>query len=226
MPIPTKSKRRFFDEFYVYRKSFDVYGRAIETIRYSEISEGDNLRRFAYDWRQSNIKSAQDFSNWLCSIRQTISGRPVVFMAHSMGGLVLKYWLEHFYDSGGCGGDNGNFSKWIKVKKIIFLGTPHYGAPKAITAFADKYYLMVDPDTLAGKLFGDIEASTLSRDINQYGATFPSAYELLPIVNTTTCFNKPEWPQSIEIRQTDGTVHTRIDLFHRTLGSFLNGRNN
>ena len=207
-----KVKVNVLNEFYVYRKSFDVYGEAIQTIKYLDIT-GDNIRLFAYDWRQSNVKSAQDFSQWLCANKSAIGDRPVVFMAHSMGGLILKYWLKHTFDVDGCGGEDGKFAKWVHVKKIIFLGTPHYGAPKAITAFADQYYLMVDPDTLAGKLFGDLDANTLSSGINKYGATFPSAYELLSIVNTSTCFNNADWPHPIEVRQPDGSVHSHIDLF-------------
>jgi pimeloyl-ACP methyl ester carboxylesterase len=202
------------DEYYAFGKGVDVYGQAINTIKYLDLSSGDNVRLFAYDWRQSNVKSARRFSEWLGEKRSTIEGRPVVFMAHSMGGLVLKYWLKNGYRSEGCTSENRKFTEWIKIKKIIFLGTPHYGAPKAIAAFGDQYYLMVDPDTLVGKLFAGVDARTLSRSINLFGATFPSSYELLPIINTSDCFKDSDWPYPIEIRQPDNTSHTNIDLFN------------
>src|SRR5262249_15317647 len=106
------------------------------------------------------------------------------------------------------------FSKWIKIKKIIFVGTPNYGAPKAITAFAGRYYLMVGPDSLKGRFFGGIDANTLSRSINLFGATFPSAYEMLPVLNTTDFFQDPQWQHPLEIRQLDGSTHTNVDLFN------------
>jgi hypothetical protein len=199
------------DEYYALKRAVDVYGQAIQTIKYMDVSNGDNVRLFAYDWRQSNVKSAERFSEWLCDNRPTIQGRPIVFMAHSMGGLVLKYWLKSGYSSATCAGQK--FSDWIRIKKVIFLGTPHYGAPKAITAFGDRYYMMVDPDSLAGKLFAGIDANTLSKAINLFGATFPSSYELLPIINTTDCFKDRDWPSPIEILQPDNTRHTDIDLF-------------
>ena len=207
-------KAEVLDEYYALGRAFDIYGKAIDTIRYLDLSSGDNVRLFPYDWRQSNVKSAQDFSGWLCSIRSTLKGRPIVFIAHSMGGLILKYWLKNSYDTKGCADAEGSFSKWIRIKKLIFLGTPHYGAPKAVTAFADQYYLLVDPETGIQNLFASLDATLLSKDLNKFGATFPSAYELLPIVNTTDCFKDPALPHPLEVRQPNGSVHSEVDLFN------------
>jgi hypothetical protein len=108
------------------------------------------------------------------------------------------------------------------IKKVLFLGTPHYGAPKAVMAFADQYSLLIDSaDTTISRLLGGLDAATVSKSVNAYGATFPSAYELLPVVNTNTCFKEPAWPSPIAVKQSDGTVHTDIDLFNEGMWGVL-----
>lgn len=205
-------KAEVLEEYYAYKKPFDIYGAAIHTIRHIDLGSGDNVRLFAYDWRQPNARSAADLSKWICEVRDTIGRRPIVFMAHSMGGLVLKHWLKNLYDKTGCG-DSGSFAGWLSVRKVIFLGTPHYGAPKAINAFADQHYTLVDPRTKAGTLFGWLDANILSKSVNVYGATFPSAYELLPIVNVSKCLADARWKYPVEVRLPTGAVNRKVNLF-------------
>jgi hypothetical protein len=216
-----KVKAEVMDEYFAANTSFDVYGKAVKAIRYMDFTMGDNVRLFAYDWRQSNGRSARDFAAWLCKNRDEFKSRPLVLLAHSMGGLVLKSWLKNVYESEGCSSEE-KFSDWVKIKKILFLGTPHYGAPKAVMAFADQYSLLIDAaDTTISRLLGGLDAATVSKSVNAYGATFPSAYELLPVVNTSTCFKEPGWPSPISVKQSDGTIHTDIDLFNEGMWTVL-----
>lgn len=207
-----KIKAEVMDEYFVPGTSFDIYGSAVRTLQYLDLSSGNNVRLFAYDWRQPNKKSGRDFAAWLCKAQEEFRSRPVVVLAHSMGGLVLRSWLKHIYESEGC--DAGSkFSDWLRIKKIFFLGTPHYGAPKAVMAFADQYSLLVDTDSTMSRLLGGIDAATFSKSINAFGATFPSAYELLPAVNGSACFQEPSWPFPVQVRPQNGSVHSHIDLF-------------
>lgn len=133
----------------------------------------------------------------------------------------MKSWLKNIYESQGCSADE-KFSDWVKIKKIFFLGTPHYGAPKAVMAFADQYSLLIDAaDTTMNRLLGGLDAATVSKSINAYGATFPSAYELLPVVNTNSCFKEPGWPSPILVKQSNGTTHSDIDLFNEGMWNVL-----
>lgn len=50
--------------------------------------------------------------------------RRVVFVAHSMGGLVARYWVSVLQGASLC-------------RAVITLGTPHRGAPKALEAMAN-----------------------------------------------------------------------------------------
>jgi hypothetical protein len=204
------------DTFYALSKEMDVYGRAYQKMKLIT-GTPDYVMRFPYDWRQSNTKSAADLTNWLCDTKrnQKLRDNPVVFVAHSMGGLVLKYWLKHLYKEHRCANDPSTFAEWLKVRKIIFLGTPNFGAPKAILAFSKGFSLYVDVenDEIWAQLFGKIDSRTLARNLNKYGIYFPSSYELLPIVNTTKgCFEHPEWPNSVRLQLSDGS-DGRMDLF-------------
>ncbi len=127
------------DEVYVpVISNQDVYGTGLKEIA-AITGSPDSLFKFPYDWRQSNVKSAADFSQWLCrpAIAQKIKDRPVIFIAHSMGGLILKYWLMHHYKKSGCDA-NDRFVNHMPIFKIAFVGTPNFGSPKAILAFSQK----------------------------------------------------------------------------------------
>jgi pimeloyl-ACP methyl ester carboxylesterase len=62
------------------------------------------------------------------------AGRPFVILAHSMGGLVARNFMQrHWWDdgSGQCGG---------RVTRLVTLATPHHGTPLADN---DNFYPMV-----------------------------------------------------------------------------------
>jgi pimeloyl-ACP methyl ester carboxylesterase len=181
------------DELYVREidKSFDVYGGAYKEIK-AITGAPDSVLRFPYDWRQSNVLSAADFSKWLCRSdnQATIKDRPIVFIAHSMGGLVLKYWLKHHYQISHCDGAEP-FGKYMKIVKIIYLGTPNFGAPKAILTFSQGESLYFDKPNdesiwrFWAKLLHWADVNIISSNLNRYGIRYPSAYQLLPIYGRT-----------------------------------------
>jgi hypothetical protein len=203
------------DQFYVAGYGRDVYGKAFEALKVMNTGNSDNVLWFPYDWRQSNKRTASDLSEWLCKPdqRSKIEGTTVVFIAHSMGGLVLKYWLKHLYDSAGCSTDK--FSNWLKVRRVIFAGTPNYGAAKAASAFAQGFTLLVDPSDKGAvwKEFAKLDAATLSKGLNKYGIYFPSAYELLPIINRPgECLQRQGDPTSVVVQPLRGASRP-VDLF-------------
>jgi len=168
-----KAQAEPLDAFYIANKTVDIYGQATTTIRRMNPGNASSILPFAYDWRQSNVQSAVDLSNWICGQQDKIKNHPVVFIAHSMGGLVLKYWLKHYYDSAHCDGLNDDFSKWLKIRKIMFVGTPHFGAPKAILAFANEFTLYFDErDDLLAKLLAWGDAKTLAKSLIPMASIF------------------------------------------------------
>jgi len=76
-----------------------------------------NLFFFLYDWRL-DLDNTKDFLNQkIEEIKSQTGSSKVDIIAHSMGGLLTKAYIEAY------GKDS--------IDKLIFVGTPHLGAPKA-----------------------------------------------------------------------------------------------
>jgi pSer/pThr/pTyr-binding forkhead associated (FHA) protein len=133
----------------------DVYRRLgdylVEGLGYER---GKDLFEFAYDWRQDNRISAKQLAAAIDT--WNIKG-PIVIVAHSMGCLVSRYYLE-------------NLGGRRKIARLIQIGGPLRGSAKTI-------------DTLmTGR--GLVPMGIAADDLRQTVATFPSMYQLLP---TTDC---------------------------------------
>lgn len=77
-----------------------------------------DVLRVPYDFRRS-VAQAADVLGRAVAAAVGGSGRRVVVVAHSLGGLVARYWL-------GPGGGARH------CRALITLGTPHRGAPRAL----------------------------------------------------------------------------------------------
>jgi pimeloyl-ACP methyl ester carboxylesterase len=111
---------------YIYDK-FDV--------RVGKIEEPDPLANFfpfPYDWRYSNELAANQLNRFIAHqlpIWKINSHQPnakVIFIAHSMGGLVARFYLECL---------NG----WSNCKALFTLGTPYLGSVNALGYLANGY---------------------------------------------------------------------------------------
>ena len=160
-----------------------IYGNTLTYIRDRQLSNVETLKVFAYDWRQDNTLSAAEFNSFICAPENKLAGRKIIILAHSMGGLIVKKWFLQYYSEHPC----EDKSLDIKVKKVVFLGTPHLGAPKSISAIADGFKLLSSSRSVFGKVFGQIDENTVAESLNLYGASFPSTYQLLPIYKTSRC---------------------------------------
>jgi pimeloyl-ACP methyl ester carboxylesterase len=94
-------------------------------LRGMHLTRDRNYFEFPYDWRRSNRVSARKLAalipSWLAAWR-TKSGNPhakVVFVVHSMGGLVARYFVE-------C------LDGWKVTKTILSFGTPYKGSGNAL----------------------------------------------------------------------------------------------
>jgi pimeloyl-ACP methyl ester carboxylesterase len=85
----------------------------------SAVARQDGLRHdtFAYDWRKSPRLSGPSLARAVVRAFETNGGKPVHLVAHSMGGLIVRTALMQHPEI------------WSKLGRIVFLGTPHYGAP-------------------------------------------------------------------------------------------------
>lgn len=124
----------------------------------TDFSEGENLFYFPYDWRKSNVSNAAELNDFIENLTSKSGNDKVNLVVHSMGGLLTKQYIRIY------GSD--------KIKKLIFIGTPHLGAPKI-------YYSL-----LTGGLTADFKDYCIYGDqIIKISLNMPSSYQLFPFQN-------------------------------------------
>jgi pimeloyl-ACP methyl ester carboxylesterase len=113
----------------------------------------------AYDWRLSNRYNATRLASIIHpALEQWRSSSPereaaqLVFVCHSMGGLVARWYLEK------CGGAE-------LTRKLITLGTPYRGAARAVEQLVNGVRKGIGP---------------LSVNLTEFARSLPSLHQLLP----------------------------------------------
>ena len=105
---------------------------------------------FAYDFRQDNRITAHKLA---AAIEQWHVAAPITIIAHSMGCLIARYYVERL--GGGA-----------RVERLLLIGGPHAGTPAAYVN------LLKGPDLLPLGL--------LNQRLRHTIASFPSSYQILP----------------------------------------------
>lgn len=82
----------------------------------------DDVFFYAYDWRKNVDITANEVKEFIEQVIAQHNVSKVNILAHSMGGLVTKAMLDKYGDSMSS-----------EIKKIIFAGTPHTGAPETLS---------------------------------------------------------------------------------------------
>ncbi|MDP9422432.1 MAG: hypothetical protein M3Q19_06300 [Pseudomonadota bacterium] len=117
-----------------------------------------NLIEFPYDWRLSNRLNGKRLANAVLPALdrwRTFSNNPaakMVFICHSMGGLVARSFLE---DEAGA----------ELTSKLITLGTPYRGSINALNALSNGV---------------DVPLAPLRDTIDEIVKTMPAVHQLLP----------------------------------------------
>lgn len=97
-----------------------VYDNLIASFQKNGYKKDINLFDFPYQWRDSNIISADELKNKIEAIKNDTKNSKIDVVAHSMGGLLTRQYIE-----------NSNYQN--DIDQFITLGTPHKGAPKTYT---------------------------------------------------------------------------------------------
>jgi len=84
--------------------------------------EGKNLFVWSYDWRQPINQIVSNFDTYLSDSNITDSDDEIILVGHSLGGMVARWWYQ-------------NNSSDTRIKKVISLGSPHYGTVDAYEAW-------------------------------------------------------------------------------------------
>ncbi|OGO41367.1 MAG: hypothetical protein A2W36_01190 [Chloroflexi bacterium RBG_16_58_14] len=129
----------------------DQYNRLgdylVEELNYQR---GVDFYEFPYDWRQDVRISAKQLAELIKGLPDT---QPIVIVAHSLGTMVTRYYIEHL------GGRK-------RIERIILMGGPHKGAVKGLVS------MLVAPEVLPFGIMGE--------RMRQIMVSFPSSYQILP----------------------------------------------
>lgn len=136
----------------------DGYGKVSDSIREAfGLELGKNMFEFPYDWRRdirvAARKLQRESHTWLTNWRARGSkDARLILVAHSMGGLVSRYFLEVL------GG-------WESTRALITFGTPYGGSLNALNFLTNGYNKSIGP---------------LSLDLSPVLSSLTSVYQLLP----------------------------------------------
>jgi hypothetical protein len=121
--------------------AIDVYRRP------DQVDPGVDVLMFPYDFRRSVAETSIRLDQAVAALPD----RPVIVLAHSLGGLVARHWIAVRQG-------------WRRCVALLTLATPHRGAPKALDWLIN------------GAGAGPVRDPRLTRVIRGW----PSIYELLP----------------------------------------------
>jgi hypothetical protein len=130
------------------------------------LQPGADYHLFPYDWRRDNRVAARRLAqcshDWLAARRKDYPAARLILIAHSMGGLVARYFLE-------C------LDGWRDTRLLITFGTPYRGALNALDFLANGLRKHAGPMPLL--------------DLSDIVRSFTSVYQLLPIY---PCLEQPD----------------------------------
>ena len=132
--------------------------------------------RFAYDWRLDYEVPARQLRKLIEELAPNPWDR-VDIVAHSQGGLVTRTYLGMV--STGMLGAN---SQDTRVDTVVYLGTPHRGAPKsfAILSGWQDYENIFRQHFVPGGALAGIPVNFDTATLIEISKNFAAAYELLP----------------------------------------------
>lgn len=160
-------------------------------------TEGVDLFTYGYDWRKDIDSEALKFAQWL--VTKTRHNQPFDVIAHSQGGLLIRSYLQQF--------------PFSNARNIIFLGTPHLGAPKAYSALEG-----------FGNILNEFGGLYLPTSILKFLTNhFPAVYELLP--RYPFVYRGGSAPESLDSTYNDatlvGSLVTKANDFHQGIAALI-----
>jgi hypothetical protein len=145
--------------------------------------------QFPYDWRKSNVENAAALDRYIREKKEFVRKKhremygkergDIKFdiVAHSMGGLIARYYLR--YGNQGLPEDgtrpNLNWAGAKNVSRLIMVGTPNAGS---VLAFED----LVHGKHFTPKWLGALGIVSIPSYSAAVMGTYPSIYELMPRV--------------------------------------------
>jgi pimeloyl-ACP methyl ester carboxylesterase len=159
-------------------RGYDVLVKSLEPQGYSRDGGGraPSLITYAYDWRLSNRYNGERLGTVVEPALERLRAQggayadaKAVFICHSMGGLVARWYIEK------CGGAE-------VTRKLITLGTPWRGATDALQQLVNGVKKGIGP---------------LSVDLTAFSRSMPSLFQLLP--EYACISNGGDWAKTTEV---------------------------
>lgn len=130
---------------------------------------GETLFTFPYDWHRSNEETAAILQQRIGQIKQLTGTSQVDIIAHSMGGLVARAYIQ--------GDEYQN-----DVHNLITIATPHHGATKTyLTWEAGKVGDAVVDQVIEKLITYEARKAQYNRVTDYIHQAIPALQELLPI---------------------------------------------
>jgi pimeloyl-ACP methyl ester carboxylesterase len=169
---------------------------SLESCGFHEAGPKPTLTVFPYDWRKDNALAAKALADCIDAMAQNLGNDAEInLVAHSMGGLVSRCYLESGTFTGRLG--------FACVKCLITLGTPHRGSPLAMTAaVGQERRLFLNAD----------QVKTLASH-----TSFPSLYQLLPPKGEPFAWDREQVSRYAPVDVYDRSVATQLGLVDANL---------
>lgn len=131
--------------------SYEYAGLLLEHLKLSGYTDQE-IFTFGYDWRMSAKETSTTLGIKIEEILAQTGASKVDIVAHSLGGLITKYYLINNPEP--------------KVDKVIFVGVPNLGSAKAGK-------VLIFGDDLGIPLINSLQIQKIAQNM-------PSIYDLLP----------------------------------------------
>lgn len=204
MVLPYKKMKELLDPSLVASdiiRSFSVsvqYGALIDDLKAWGFTEGKNLFVCPYDWRKRNEDAAEVLAKLIeKAYGQNGADCQISLIAHSMGGLISRYYLE-----------SGKFDTrpgFAGVRNLITLGTPHRGAPLALTAAMG----------MEKRLF--LSAEQVHKLVSD--PLYPALYQLMPSPQEPFAWDDSAGKDLLPLDIYDGATANKLGLVPQNLDS-------
>lgn len=170
---------------------YDTLIKALGICGFKEQGQPPTLYVCPYDWRKDNALAAERLAEVITTAAHAHGNAvDLTLIAHSMGGLVSRYYLE-----------SGVFSArpgFANVKRLITLATPHRGAPMALQAALGQ----------VRRLFlNETQVKTVAND-----PRFPSLYQLLPPVGEPFAWDEAGASRFASVDIYQAAIHVPLGL--------------
>jgi len=172
----------------LFRKN--VYGDWVSHLERME-SPSTKINVFAYDWRQDNVKTASELADEIDRILQS-GTKTIDVVAHSMGALVLAYYLRY--------GRSDGIEDWSGARKIrhaVLVNPPFGGSIKLARDFGRGSSTGFNDNLLSAEAI----------------RSFTSPFQLLPRPDSTPIFDKAGKPFEINLFNIEVWERYRWGLF-------------